>query len=71
MINKTLVRRYTRGLVNSISSDDEFGVISLQLIDFQKFVSSQKELQQILFKSVLPTPRKRAIGEEILEKKDL
>lgn len=71
MVNKTLVRRYTRGLVNSISREDEFGVISRQLIDFQKFVSSQKELQQILFKSVLPTPRKRAIGEEILKKKDL
>jgi len=70
MVNKTLVRRYTRGLVNSISNEDEFGVISGQLLDFQKFVSSQKQLQQILFKSVLPASRKRAIGEEILEKKD-
>jgi F-type H+-transporting ATPase subunit delta len=70
MVNKTLVRRYTRGLVNSISNEDEFGVISGQLLDFQKFVSGQKQLQQILFKSVLPASRKRAIGEEILEKKD-
>jgi len=71
MINKILVRRYTRGLINSISDEDEFGVISRQLLDFQEFLSGQKKLQQIFFKSVLPTSRKRAIGEEILEKKDL
>ena len=71
MVNKTLVRRYTRGLVNAISNEDEFGVISGQLLDFQKFVSSQKQLKQILLKSILPASRKKAIGEEILEKKDL
>ncbi len=71
MINKTLIRRYTRGLINSISNDDEFEVISRQLLDFQKFLSGQKELQQVFFKSVLPISRKRAIGEEILERKDL
>ncbi len=71
MINKTLVRRYTRGLVNSISDGDEFGVISCQLLDFEKFLSRQKELQRILFKSVLPSSRKRAIGEEILKEKEL
>lgn len=71
MINKTLIRRYTRGLINSISKKDEFEVISRQLLDFQKFLSSQRELQQVFFKSVLPTSRKRAIGEEILGKKDL
>ncbi len=70
MINKTLVRRYTRGLVNSISGEDEFGVISGQLLDFQKFVSSQKELQQVLFKSVLPASRKKVIGEGILKNID-
>jgi len=71
MVNKTLVRRYTRGLINAISFEDEFGVISGQLLDFQKFLFNQKELQQIFFKSVLPISRKRAIGEEILKKKDL
>ncbi len=70
MKNKTLVRRYLRGLVNSISNEDEFRVISGQLLDFQKFVSSQKELQQVLFKSVLPTSRKKAIGEGILKNRD-
>ncbi len=70
MVNRILVRRYTRGLVSSISDQDEFGVILRQLNDFEKFISSQKELQEILFKSVLPTSRKRAIGEEILGKKD-
>jgi len=70
MVSKTLIRRYNGGLVNSISSEDEFGVISRQLLDFQKFVSSQKELQQVLFKSVIPTSRKKTIGEEILKKKD-
>jgi F-type H+-transporting ATPase subunit delta len=71
MINKTLVRRYTRGLINSISSEDEFRAISRQLLDFQKFLSSQKELQQVFFKSVLQISRKRAIGEDILGKNDL
>lgn len=71
MINNILVRRYTRGLINAISFEDEFGVISGQLLDFQKFLFNQKELQQIFFKSVLPISRKRAMGEEILKKKDL
>jgi len=71
MANKTLVRRYTRGLINSISEEDEFGVVSGQLLDFQKYLDGQKKLQQILIKSVLPIPRKKAIGEEILKKKDV
>ncbi len=71
MANKTLVRRYTRGLINSISEEDEFGVVSGQLLDFRKYLDGQKELQQILIKSVLPIPRKKAIGEEILKKKDV
>jgi F-type H+-transporting ATPase subunit delta len=70
MKNKTLVRRYTRGLINSISKEDEFGVISRQLLDFQKFLSSQKELQQVFFKSGLQTSRKKAICEDILGKND-
>lgn len=70
MINSALVRRYLRGLINSISDKDEFKVISTQLLDFQEFLSGQKELEQVLFKSVLQTSRKRAIGEEILRKKD-
>jgi len=71
MINRILVRRYTRGLISAISEEDEFGVISGQLLDFQKFLSGQEKLQQIFFKSVLPASRKKAIGEEILGSKDL
>jgi len=71
MANNALVRRYLRGLINSISDEDEFGLILSQLLDFQKYLDGQKELQQILFKSVLPIPRKKAIGEEILKTKDL
>ena len=71
MSNKILIRRYLRGLINSISTEEEFKVISVQLLDFQKFLSSQKELQQIIFKSVLPTLRKRAICEEIFHQQDL
>lgn len=70
MINNILVRRYTHGLVNSISDEDEYGVIHQQLLDFQEFLSHQKELQQVLFKSVLPFSRKRAMGEEILKTND-
>ena len=71
MVNKILVRRYTRGLTDSISGKDEFEVILGQLFDFQKFLYGQEELQQIFFKSVLPISRKRVIGEEILKKNDL
>jgi len=71
MGNNTLVRRYSRGLIDSISGEEEFGVILGQLRDFQKFLDSQIALQQILFKSVLPISRKKAIGEEILKAKDL
>ncbi len=70
MINKTLVKRYARGLINSISNEDEFGVISRQLLDFQEFLFCQKELQRVLFKSVLPASRKKAIGEGILKNED-
>lgn len=71
MKSKTLVRRYTRGLVNSIVDEKEFKEIHKQLLGFYDFLSKQKELEHILTKSLLPPARKRAIGEEVLNRPSL
>lgn len=71
MPNRVLIRRYTRGLINALSHEDEFNVISAELLDFQTFLSRQEKLQQVLFKSVLPVSRKKAIGQDILGETDL
>ncbi|MGD2294875.1 MAG: ATP synthase F1 subunit delta [Candidatus Aminicenantes bacterium] len=71
MKDKTLVRRYTQGLINSISDKKEFDELLRQLRDFLRFLSRQEELNHILTESILPAVRKQAIGKEILAELDM
>lgn len=66
MRNKSLIRRYTRGLVHSIRDKEELGEIHGQLRDFLKFLREQDELDLALTSSLLPLSRKVAVAEDIL-----
>lgn len=68
MKNKILVRRYTRGLVSSLPDETEYGEVHQQLLEFQKFLLGQEELNLVLTKSLLPVSKKQAIGKAILDK---
>jgi F-type H+-transporting ATPase subunit delta len=71
MKNRTLVRRYTRGLVNAIHDEKEYREIQQQLADFQQFLLTQEKLNHILIKSLLPASKKQAVGQAILAKQGL
>ncbi|MFP4082986.1 MAG: ATP synthase F1 subunit delta [Candidatus Aminicenantes bacterium] len=71
MKNQVLIRRYTQGLVNSIQDQKEYQTLSQRLIEFQNFLSEQKNLQQALLSPFLPTFRKMKIAKEVLTKLSL
>lgn len=63
-----LVKRYTRGLVNSIKDQKEFETLSKQLEVFFKLLSDHKKLHEALTNPFLPKTRKIEIGKDILSR---
>lgn len=66
MKSQVLIKRYTQGLNNSIKSEEEFLILSRQLLDFQNLLSTQKDLKKILASAFLPTSKKIEIAKEVL-----
>lgn len=68
MKSQVLVKRYTRGLVNSTKDDVEFAVIGEKLHEFESLLSSQKKLKDALASHFLPVVKKVGIAKEILSR---
>jgi F-type H+-transporting ATPase subunit delta len=66
MKNKSLIRRYARGLLGALQSDDEYTLIYRELCEFAGFLVKQKKLNNMLVRPFLPTSKKKKIVEEIL-----
>lgn len=68
MKDHILIKRYSQGLVNSISNDQEFKKLYQQLKDFYSLISEHKNLREALSSLFLPTTKKIQIAKEILAK---
>lgn len=64
-----LIRRYTQGLVNAIKDESEFSVLSRELLDFSKLLSTHTELSKTLSSPFLLKDKKIQILKEILSRK--
>ncbi len=66
MKNQILIKRYTQGLINSISNDQEYESLYQQLKDFGSLLSKYKKLKDSLYNPFLPLKKRMEIAKEIL-----
>lgn len=71
MKSQILVKRYTKGLVNSIKDEKEFTAVSQELSDFALLLGKHQELKDTLHSPFLPAAKKTQIAEEVLAKQTL
>lgn len=67
MKTQILTKRYAQGLVSSIRDDEEFEILSDQLIGFHDLLSKHEELNVALTGPFLPPTKKIQITQEILD----
>lgn len=67
MKTQILTKRYAQGLVSSIKDDEEFEVLSDQLIGFRDLLSEHEELNGALTSPFLPPSKKMQIAKEIFD----
>jgi F-type H+-transporting ATPase subunit delta len=68
MRNQVLIRRYAQGLTSSAKDEKEFGSFCDELSEFDRFLSIQTKLQEILERPFIPTAKKKEIAAKILER---
>lgn len=71
MKNKSLIRRYTQGLLGALQNDDEYTQVYRELGGFAGLLAAQKKLHNMLSRPFLPTSKKKKIVEEILSQASL
>lgn len=63
-----MVKRYTKGLVNSVKDQKEFEALFAQLNGFSRLLSDHKKLNLALINPFLPRNRRIKIGKEIFSR---
>jgi len=71
MKTKILIKRYTRGLVETIKGEEEFSVLERELSDVTSLLFGHKKLLKVLFSPFLASNKKIHIIKDILSKKKL
>jgi len=71
MRNRTLIRRYAQGLINSAKNKKEFGSLCAELGKFDDLLSSNTQLKETLISPLLPVSKKKEIANLILERTSL
>ncbi len=66
MKSHILVKRYTLGLVNSVTDEAEFSALLRELSAFNALLLTHKDLKDTLLNPFLPLSRKLQIAQELL-----
>lgn len=68
MKSKTLIRRYSLGLIQSIQDQREYESVFSELKNFTDFLYSQEELKKVLLSPFIPAAKKLPVLENVLKK---
>jgi len=71
MKNQVLVKRYTQGLVNSITDEREYSSLIDQLNKINQLFSGQKDMEKIFMRPFLSTTKKLTLAKNILKEMDI
>jgi F-type H+-transporting ATPase subunit delta len=71
MKSRTLIRRYTQGLINSAKDKAEFQSLCAELNAFDDTLSSNAKLGETLVSPLLPTSKREEIARLILDRSSL
>jgi len=67
MRTQVLTKRYAQGLVSSIKDEEEYKILSHQLIKFNDLLSEHEELRVTLASPFLPPSKKMQIAKDITD----
>ena len=62
-----LTKRYAQGLVSSIKDEEEYEILTHQLIGFRDLLTTHEELNAALTSPFLPLTKKMQMAQEVLE----
>ncbi len=67
MKRRILVKRYSQGLINAISDDEEFNAVQEELRGFENLLASHEKLQEILHSPFLPLTKRKELTNDLLK----
>jgi len=68
MNKRVLAKRYAKGFLHAIADEDAFRLHYEELLGFERILSGEKRLQEVLKSRFLPPGKKRGLVQELVDR---